>query len=92
MTDEQIVDALMHCACDRCGTDCPFAKMKVDFEECTTELAKNALFLIRRLQRKIDDLEQDVADLEETNGYLHAELDVCEIAEKIARKLTEEQK
>ena len=75
MTDEQIEKALMHCACDRCGAECPFAEMKVDFEECTTELAKDALFLIRRLRGEIEDLKQDVANLEETNGYLHAEFE-----------------
>lgn len=74
MTDEQIIKALECCANSKC-VGCLFNDGFADCIECTTELAKNALFIISRQIGEIEQLKQDVADLEETNGYLFAEFE-----------------
>ena len=74
MTDEQIVKALEYCVdtppkCEECAYKDFFGL------GCIRQKERDAIFLIRRQRAEIENLKQDVADLEETNGYLHAEFE-----------------
>ena len=54
MTDNEIIKGLEHCTYAWC-VDCPLYSEKM-YSQCETELTKAALDLIKRQQKKIDEL------------------------------------
>jgi hypothetical protein len=75
MTEEQIIKGLECCTTgNMCEFECPYNDVKPDFYECTADLAKDALALIKRQRGDIVERNQDIADLNFTISNLLEEL------------------
>lgn len=69
LTDSEIVKALECCVESNSCSKCPFVDI-ADIRVCTTELSKNALDLINRLQEEKEESQQLIDHLEAENYVL----------------------
>ena len=69
MTDEQIEKTLRLCSAHdfECCGDCPIAEDIKEDCRCGSFLAENALYYIRRLKEKNQQLEQEIEKLRGRN-------------------------
>jgi hypothetical protein len=78
MTEEQIIKGLECCTTgNMCEFECPYNDVKPDFYECTADLAKDSLALIKRqtsqisiYKKLLEKADQSICDLEKSNVRL----------------------
>ena len=61
MTDrKKVIKGLKFCSTGMCFDGCPYHEVSQNIDKCTSQLALEALELLKEQEQRIDDLESEI--------------------------------